>query len=495
MRGVKHKRLGLALVAGLCAMAMGCSGNTPKVPSSHFVGPHAHRNLIVFVHGVLGDMDNTWENPQTHASWPAMLAADLTNFDVFVYGYLSPISTSASDIYELAGRLGTEVRDRGFFKDYDQIYFITHSMGGLITKRFVDTLNTPAERANLERIRLVVYISVPASGANAAALANWISGNPQFRSMDPRGARDFLQATEGDWETLLRSRTPSSPFPLTFCAYETQPVGLLLVVPELYTATLSDANPEAFDYNHITIVKPSSTDDQVYRWVKARIVEASSKTVAAAQDSASPPWGIQPSVTGRKLFHAQIKLDDKDKLAQEKFNRIWKQGVTQSINSVLTSTLSDAPQEFLFEGMDIVDSVEPADLESLSRAGHELNGVAVAATTMQKQANDETYRTQSTFRALYPLPGGAFLSLPDIPGRLRTGKDFGPISLDSALSKKWGYYVVLALAARCLANEPKVPCDKQKMVTMLGNAAVTLGSSDTELSNDFVRLAAIAKGK
>jgi hypothetical protein len=47
----------------------------PKVPKSHFVSQkNGNHKLVVFVHGVLGDMDNTWVNPDTQASWPEMLA-------------------------------------------------------------------------------------------------------------------------------------------------------------------------------------------------------------------------------------------------------------------------------------------------------------------------------------------------------------------------------------------------------------------------------------
>lgn len=40
------------------------------VPNSHFVGEHGrNKKLVIFVHGVIGDMDNTWVNPATNASW------------------------------------------------------------------------------------------------------------------------------------------------------------------------------------------------------------------------------------------------------------------------------------------------------------------------------------------------------------------------------------------------------------------------------------------
>jgi hypothetical protein len=58
----------LALWPGV--VLVGCRRVCPelKVPKSHFVKEgHTpqNRKVIIFVHGVMGDMDNTWENPQT----------------------------------------------------------------------------------------------------------------------------------------------------------------------------------------------------------------------------------------------------------------------------------------------------------------------------------------------------------------------------------------------------------------------------------------------
>jgi hypothetical protein len=99
--------------------------------------------------------------------------------------------------------------------------------------------------------------------------------------MSPRNAADFLQAVEGDWAAILRARNPQSPFPRTYSAYEKLPVGGVHVVPQLYTSQLADAPVLAFDYNHIDIVKPENRESDVYRWSKARILEASAYPVEA----------------------------------------------------------------------------------------------------------------------------------------------------------------------------------------------------------------------
>jgi pimeloyl-ACP methyl ester carboxylesterase len=249
-----------------------------QVPVSHFVKESGtSKKLIVFVHGVIGDMDNTWVNPATHASWPELIKSDpdLGDFDVYVYGYSSPALGTASDINEIAERFRQQLKDWKFFTKYDELDFITHSMGGIITKRMLNTLNTPAEVPNLRRVHCVIYIAVPSNGAKSADLASWISQNPQFRSMSPEHAADFLQGAERDWAALLRERPNSSPFPRTYSAYETLSTAEFRVVPQLYVSELSDGPLIGFDYNHIDIVKPRDQNSDVYVWARARLLESS----------------------------------------------------------------------------------------------------------------------------------------------------------------------------------------------------------------------------
>src|SRR5258706_13825833 len=100
-----------ALLVGTVCFGCGCGDRgTLRVPESHFVKGPGHKKLIVFVHGVMGDMDNTWENAETHSSWPRMVSQDkdLADFDVFVYGYFSPKLGEASNITELATSMSSE---------------------------------------------------------------------------------------------------------------------------------------------------------------------------------------------------------------------------------------------------------------------------------------------------------------------------------------------------------------------------------------------------
>jgi pimeloyl-ACP methyl ester carboxylesterase len=268
--------LGFLVVVGLGAGLLIRKEACPsvRVPRSHFVKSKGNRKVIIFVHGVLGDVDNTWVDAATHTSWPDLISADpaMKDYDIYVYGYKSSCGGDASDITEIANRMGQQLQDDHFFSNFQEIDFITHSMGGLVTKRMLSSLNTPSDSNKLQLVHTVLFIAVPAAGAPVASLAVWLSNNPQFKNMSPVDSHAYLQSIDQDWANMSRARTSDRPFPHYYVAYETADVASLKIVPALYSSTNSDLSPIAFDYNHITIVKPTSIDDDVYKWARARIL-------------------------------------------------------------------------------------------------------------------------------------------------------------------------------------------------------------------------------
>jgi hypothetical protein len=190
--------------------------------------------------------------------------------------------------------MAQQLKDRDVFQHYDQIFFITHSAGGLVTKRMLDMLNTPAQVKLLKKVRCVLYISVPSNGSELAGLASWLSSNPQFKSLSPPDAADFLQAVETDWDQILRDRTPSSPFPMTFSAYEKLSTKGLTIVPTLY-ATQSDLPVMVFDKDHSDIVKPEDRSSDVYEWARSRLLDASARTPASPAPNRTAATGVAKS--------------------------------------------------------------------------------------------------------------------------------------------------------------------------------------------------------
>jgi Putative serine esterase (DUF676)/Photosynthesis system II assembly factor YCF48 len=276
----------LALLLGSCAPLA-----TTQPEQTTYVRNSDSDKLILFVHGVLGDT-NTWLNEDTRTYWPKMIADDpaFNTFDIATLRYLSPKFSRVSTIEEVAQRLLRHMRDEGILKR-KELYFIAHSMGGLVVKRILVDLNRPNEQdlATLRRVRAVLYLSTPAQGAQLADMASWISLNPQFRDMAPADLNSYVQTLENQWQNLLRDRNQAkSPFPQSFCAYETQATGGIMVVNRIYAATGCDQTPYAMDLNHSGMAKPKSTRTDPYAWAKARVLEATSITLAPI-----PEWQRQ----------------------------------------------------------------------------------------------------------------------------------------------------------------------------------------------------------
>jgi len=257
----------------------GCSALTNNTTStgalSFSSAPESSKKLIVFVHGVFGDPDSSWTN-KTGASWPNLIEGDenFHGFTVATYRYDSPFFQRSSGIEEITQRLLRQLEDQNIFRKFHEVYFVAHSMGGLVVKGVLANLNRPSQVQKLRTIKAVLYISTPTQGATLAEVGTWLSANPQLRDMEPAYFNNFLQALENDWQDLFRDRgTPS--FPQSFCTYETKSTNGIQIVNRVYATTYCDQNPVGMDEDHFSIAKPSNRESDIYMWARARILETS----------------------------------------------------------------------------------------------------------------------------------------------------------------------------------------------------------------------------
>ena len=304
MTRLRSATAGLALAA--LASCGGCNGDAAARPPgdvSRFVRQTGKNDaVIVFVHGLMGDAAKSWTNDRTGASWPDLLGRDqeLAAADVYLASYGSPAIGASSNVEQIAQRMLQQASDAQVFGGYRRVYFITHSMGGLVTKRMLNELYTPARVAELRKVRAVVFLSTPAQGAPLADIAAWLSMNPQMKDLKPADFNTFLQSLENDWQTLLRDRDRAREFyPQAFCAYETLPTHGARVVTSVYAATRCDNTPYGMDFDHIAMAKPADDRTDPYVWTKARLAEADRiATVAALVTKTGPDAVPQDSEVG-----------------------------------------------------------------------------------------------------------------------------------------------------------------------------------------------------
>jgi hypothetical protein len=229
--------------------ASGGSGGTPADPDPHWVIQQSPRAKValVYVHGVTGDMVDTWtaSNGKTFFDLVNENPATKGKADAFVFGFPSFLLTAGSfDIREAANRLHLQLKTQGVL-DYPAVVFVAHSMGGLVVMKELLT-----NREVLAKVPVVVFYATPMEGSLIAEVGKEFSPNSALAQMTPADGNALLQSLSDDWQSI------SGPRPHVRCAYEKTPVGPAMIVPWASATRFCEGAPPAIEASHITIVKP-----------------------------------------------------------------------------------------------------------------------------------------------------------------------------------------------------------------------------------------------
>ncbi len=224
-----------------------------KLPWVRRQGASKAQGVIVFVHGVLGDDFTSWQNGSSY--WPELLIHDQTfdGQDIYVYKYPSPKLGKSFSISEIADNLRLVLSTDGVLK-YKQITFVSHSMGGLVTRDFIVKYQSQV----VPKIRLLAFFATPTTGTPYARLGALISKNPQFGQMYPLESDNYLGTLQSNWlagHFKIRS----------YCAYEVLPTFGQIIVDQASATNLCTEHLEPINANHIDIVKPQDAKSEAHR--------------------------------------------------------------------------------------------------------------------------------------------------------------------------------------------------------------------------------------
>jgi len=134
------------------------------------VSVNNNKTAIIFVHGLHGHPEDTWRKDKKFDSLPKLIGSDidLTDVDVYSFGYRSNFSPFLYDFTEISKVLHTEIRAR---LSEENIIFVAHSMGGLIVQQYIvdqyDEINSQA----ISQVKGIVYLAVPFAGSTVAIWA------------------------------------------------------------------------------------------------------------------------------------------------------------------------------------------------------------------------------------------------------------------------------------------------------------------------------------
>ncbi len=238
----------VALVGGSSSAA------AQEANRSGYIGqPHRERDtVVVFVHGIFGDGQGTWENQVTKQSWPRLLSTDeaLAAANIYVFEYDSPLLGKTYSLSDLADQLETRVAP--VLENHSRVVFVAHSMGGLITRAFLLKY-----RSRATKVSMLYLLGTPSGGSFIARIADLLSRNPQLGRMMPMAHDSYLADQAQAW------RASGLAIP-TYCAYELRSTYGIKIVEELSATHLCDRPGLAIDSNHIDIAKPRSRSDLQY---------------------------------------------------------------------------------------------------------------------------------------------------------------------------------------------------------------------------------------
>jgi pimeloyl-ACP methyl ester carboxylesterase len=132
-----------------------------------------------------------------------------------------------------------------------RIIFVCHSMGGLVTRAYLTDFRDEVR----DKVGFIYFFATPSSGSDLATLGRTFLRNTQLANMSPIEGDAFLRDLQARWLSAGYGRSIAS-----YCAYETKPTPLGIVVPWPSAFGLCNEGVIAVEADHMEIVKPANID-------------------------------------------------------------------------------------------------------------------------------------------------------------------------------------------------------------------------------------------
>ena len=246
--------------------------------------------IIIFVHGLGGSRygeDSTW------GKFPKFLYEDFPDYDVGLYEYRTLLrrlkfweSVSLSDEARVFAGI---IRD---IKDYQIIFLIGHSMGGLLCMAAITDLINTRQQESLCSIGGLILMATPQTGSQRVMTPLSLLSK-DFYALKPHG--EFVT---GLHDTLVNNRVVLD---------ETRAKSGDIIIPTWAVLGASDhwvdklsaglnlpeARKRRVRGSHRAIVKPKSKQSDAYEYVRDRIAEVCrlrEKRTERASSRLSLPW-------------------------------------------------------------------------------------------------------------------------------------------------------------------------------------------------------------
>lgn len=343
--GLLVRKLSLWLmVLASCALLPQCSLFQP-IPSQEcdpLKGSGLNnRKAIVFVHGFSGTCKETW------GKFPSLLHTDedLSSFDVYSWNYPSGIVGQQPPVRRIGQQLRTYLSN--VISQYEEIYLISHSLGGLVVQYMIIDELQNGHAAELSRIKHVIFFGSPLHGHELDILSRLVK--PEYADIDFRSEPISVLITEWNervYKPEIRPGDHNFKLKIPF----TPVCGLTdEFIKYNECAAIYRRLVETVPGNHVEMKNPSSRMSDSYRIVKRRLSES-----VGGQKDETP---TQDERTG--IWVARIRGDDNEYSAQREL-----------VQKLLLYLERDSALKDLFEvrelGQEITGHTE-SDREKLAR--------------------------------------------------------------------------------------------------------------------------------
>ena len=290
------------------------------------------KNLILFIHGFTGDSETTWVNANGKSFASLLLEDDYIkeNFDIASYSYFTTLLNLFADakvklrrlkaiirrvthkkeknldIDELSNNLSTHIRFT--LKQYDNIYIVAHSMGGLITKNLI---NNDISKSGTTCVRLFVSLAVPHQGSELAVYGKLISSNLQIQNLNP--VQQFINDLNQNWVNLDEKPTTKYLYG-TYDEIVTKHSAVAVDKIEKDVVSVPD--------DHNSISKPENSTSVVCNIVKNFIIEehTHTKLYEVGRQSLSDCTQYEEEIFVLKMLVADIAKHSRDNAKELFFN-------------------------------------------------------------------------------------------------------------------------------------------------------------------------------
>jgi pimeloyl-ACP methyl ester carboxylesterase len=261
--------------------------------------------LVVFVHGLCGNADDTWINGPTGFDLRTAIYRAVPHATILSFDYVSHLGHAPS-VIDVAKILSLRVSEVAARQSIKEVRFVAHSLGGIIVREYV-LRQQPLDEPRLSVSRIVLLGS-PTNGAELATLKGLVPRSRQVAELESVDAgNSYLQSLNDGWNRSFRAFDARRRV-FVAAAYEDLPIFLNERVVRMSSAVAYADRSVGFSVNHFDLAKPKRFADDLFVWILSMVAgsditveqpstEADRRNIerpSSARRASGPPMQLEP---------------------------------------------------------------------------------------------------------------------------------------------------------------------------------------------------------